>query len=141
MTDAEVFKMLGQSGIAVGALWILARVVAKIGERMIAAIDRVGIKIDAHTTADTAAIGSLRQDVAVLDGRMQQFRDDWADQLTPVTRARYDGDRVRDEPWRPGHERDRGLPLAEPLVEPRPSTGEYSIRPPSQRDIRSKRPR
>lgn len=73
MNEVELVKMLGQSGIAVGALYVLARIVWRVGERMIAAIDRVGQKIDDHTKADTAAlaavstnVSSLRQDIAVL---------------------------------------------------------------------------
>lgn len=82
MDDANILQLLGQAGIGVGALIILARVVFKIGERMIAAIDRVGSKIDEHTKADTEALGALRQDVAVLNGRVEQALD-WKER-TPV---------------------------------------------------------
>lgn len=82
MDDSNIMQLLGQAGLGVGALVILARVVLKIGERMIAAIDRVGTKIDDHTKADTEALGALRQDVAVLNGRVEQALD-WKER-TPV---------------------------------------------------------
>jgi hypothetical protein len=110
MTDLEVWKLLGQGGFAVALLFMIY----KLGLRGVAAIDRVGVKMDGfggqvneHTKADLAAqaevrrevtaagnaimgaIGNLREDVAVLDARQEQMRLDWADQMTPVTAERY----------------------------------------------------
>lgn len=77
MENLDFVKLAGQGGIAVAALWVLAKMVYKIGERMIAAIDRVGTKIEEHTKADLIAhadvgnqVGDLRQDVAVLSERV-----------------------------------------------------------------------
>lgn len=72
MNDVDLIKLLGQSSVAVAALFVLAKIVAKIGDRMIAAIDRVSARIDEHTKTDTLAladvgnqVGALRQDIAV----------------------------------------------------------------------------
>lgn len=77
MDNIDFVKLIGQGGIAVAALAVLAKMVYKIGERMIAAIDRVGSKIEEHTKADLLAhadvgnqVGDLRQDVAVLSERV-----------------------------------------------------------------------
>lgn len=77
MYDVDFIKLIGQGGIAVAALFVLARIVYRIGERMIAAIDRVGSKIEEHTKVDAMAVadvsnqvGDLRQDVAVLSERV-----------------------------------------------------------------------
>lgn len=141
MTDVEIVKLLGSGGIAVVALVILARIVGKIGDRMILAIDKIGEKVDVfgskledHTRTDVASISELRQDVAVIDGRIQQFQTDWADALTPVTRARVDD--AREEPWRPAPEPERHRP-----AKPERPSGEYSVRPPSERDARDPRRR
>ena len=77
MDNIDFVKLVGQGGIAVAALFVLAKMVYRIGERMIAAIDRVGSKIEEHTKADLLAhadvgnqVGDLRQDVAVLSERV-----------------------------------------------------------------------
>lgn len=87
MDDSNILQLLGQAGIGVGALIILARVVFKIGERMIAAIDRVGVKIDEHTKADTEALTDLRQDVAVLTAKIDE-RGVTPIEGVPITRPR-----------------------------------------------------
>jgi hypothetical protein len=91
MDQIDVVKLLGQSGIAVTALYVLARIVWRVGERMIAAIDRVGVKIEEHTKADTAAlaavsvhVSSLRQDIAVLSGRVDTVIEWGGSERTPV---------------------------------------------------------
>lgn len=82
MNEIDLIKLLSQSGVAVVALWILGRVVWRVGERMIEAIDKVVTKLDEHTAADLKAVADLRQDVAVLNGRVEQVID-WQDR-TPI---------------------------------------------------------
>ena len=82
MNELDIIKPLGQSGVAVIALVILGRVVWRVGERMIAAIDRVTSKLDEHTVADTRALGDLRQDIAVLSSRVDAAIE-WQER-TPV---------------------------------------------------------
>lgn len=114
MTELEVLKIFGQGGFAVALLVVIY----KIGLRAVAAIDRVGLKMESfgvtvndHTKADLAAqsdvrrdmaaathdivgaIGELRGDVAVIDTRQQQMYRDWIDQLTPVSAERYHAER------------------------------------------------
>jgi len=91
MDNVDFVKLLGQGGIAVVALWVLSKMVYKIGERMIAAIDRVGVRIDEHTKADLMAqadvanqVGDLRQDIAVLSTRVDTVLElEWSER-TPV---------------------------------------------------------
>lgn len=92
MDQIDYVKLLGQGGISVVALFALARIIARIGERMIAAIDRIGIKIDDHTKADTQAlaavsvhVSSLRQDFAVLASRVDTVIEWGVGERTPVT--------------------------------------------------------
>lgn len=143
MNDLDLVKLLGQSGIAVAALYVLAWLVKRVGERMIAAIDRVGVKIDEHTKADTqalaqvgVAVGELRLDIAVLGQRVDTVID-WGER-TPVGGQFVESLPIHrkpeelDEPERPERsprERQTQTP-----------TGEYSFRrPPPERSDRSDR--
>lgn len=127
--DADLVKLVTQSGVAVAALVVLAKIVARVGERMILAIDRVSIKIDEHTKTDTLAladvgnqVGALRQDIAVLASRVDTVID-WGER-TPVGGFR--------EPAAPDREADtrRSTGVMRSI---RPE-GEYSIpRPPPGR--------
>lgn len=127
MNEVEIFRMVGQGGIAVGALIILARVVYRIGERMIAAIDRVGTRIDDHTKEDLAAVAELRQDIAVLDARVEQAidirRELWEHEPTPV------GGRMTTPVGT--------IPIPVARDKPRPA-GEYSHRPGTERGPRGR---
>lgn len=75
MNEAEILKLLGQGGFAGLALFVIGRVFWRVGERLIAAIDRIGVKIDDHTEKDTRAVGELRQDIAVLSARVETAID------------------------------------------------------------------
>lgn len=115
MDQIDYVKLLGQGGIAVAALLALARIVYRVGERMIVAIDRVSLKIDEHTKADTSAlaavstnVSSLRQDIAVLSERVDTVIE-WNERTTPVAGI---------------HHRPE---LPEPELPQRP-TGEYSYK-------------
>lgn len=131
MNDIEVFKLLGQSGIAVAALAVLARIVWRVGERMIVAIDKIGDKIDSHTKADTAALasvgaelGALRQDLAVLGSRVDTVID-WGER-TPVGLNFVESLPIH----APREERARtprsGVPQRARTAPERPDGGEYS---------------
>jgi hypothetical protein len=79
MENADYFKLLGQSGIAVVALLVLGRVVHRIGERLIDSVDRLIAKLDEHTKADLAAQAEVRADLEAI-----QVRIDTAMDLTPI---------------------------------------------------------
>jgi len=75
VNEAEVLKLLSQSGLTGVALFVIGRIFWRVGERLIAAIDRIGVKIDDHTERDTRAVGELRQDIAVLSTRVDTAID------------------------------------------------------------------
>lgn len=86
MDNIDFVKLVGQGGIAVAALAVLARIVYRIGERLIAAIDRLGDRVGEHEKSTALSIadvgnqvGDLRQDVAVLSTRVDTVLD-----FTPV---------------------------------------------------------
>jgi hypothetical protein len=79
MENADYFKLLGQSGIAVVALLVLGRIVHRIGERLIASVDKMIEKLDEHTKADLAAMAEVRADLEAI-----QVRIDTALDLTPI---------------------------------------------------------
>jgi hypothetical protein len=110
--DTELIKEIAKYGVggilAAALLWLLARVVFKIGERLIAAIDRLGVKwettserivarLDEHTKADIGAIAMLVNRIDVLETKIDQharvtegLRDDVQEMLerTPVEHLR-----------------------------------------------------
>lgn len=88
---AEIAKGAGLGMIALAALLILGRVVARIGERMIQAIDKVSTRIDEHSKEDIGAIGDLSERIARLEGKI-----DIAMEFTPVENAR--ARRAKSEP-------------------------------------------
>jgi hypothetical protein len=94
MDNADFLKLLGQSGIAVVALLSLGRIVQKIGERLIDAIDKLTSKLDEHTKADLAAMAEVRADLEAI-----QIRIDTAMDLTPIRGAK----RVKTSPGVPGY--------------------------------------
>ena len=79
METADFLKLLGQTGITGVALLVLGRIIYRIGERMIAAIDKVTMKIDEHTKADLVAMSEVREDLATI-----QIRIDTALDITPI---------------------------------------------------------
>lgn len=72
MSDLDLVKLLGQGGITITALGVLAVLLWRIGNRMIAAIDRVGLKVEEHTKTDIAAHGGLGVQFGVLREEVQR---------------------------------------------------------------------
>lgn len=66
----ETIKLIAQTGtlggVVVVSLYFLGRVVLRVADRMIAAIDRVGVKIDEHTEIDTKALSDLKTELVTL---------------------------------------------------------------------------
>lgn len=122
MNELDLLKLLGQGGITVVALLVLGRIVFRIGERMVAALDRIGSKLDDHTRADTDAIHGLRQDVAVLSGRVETALS-WSDR-TPVEM--------------PGPQVPPFAAPQTPTPVPRETSGQYSYRRPAGSGGRSR---
>lgn len=80
--DAELLKILGPYGLGGVIVFLLWR----IGERLIAALDRLGGKFEEHTKADLEHHAHVRE--TVMDMQQQvahmQGRIDVALELTPV---------------------------------------------------------
>lgn len=76
----ETVKLIAQTGtlggMVVVSLYFLGRVVLKVADRLIAAIDRVSTKMDEHTANETAHVGELRADIAVIRDRLGLGSDD-----------------------------------------------------------------
>lgn len=83
MEDQQLWGVLGQAGIGVGALIILSRVVWRIGERMIEAIDKLSSRVDEHTKLDLAHHAKVSERLAGLEGMIEGVLDQ-ADRFTPV---------------------------------------------------------
>lgn len=84
--DEQLIKIVAQYGIGGVFALVLGRIMWRIGERMIAAIDGLGVKweaastkmaerFDAHTKADVEAIGALTRKVEHLDGKFDAVLD------------------------------------------------------------------
>lgn len=83
MTEDQVVQLLAGSGIAGGLVMLMGRIVMRVAERMIAAIDRVGVKIDDHTTKDLEHHADVREAVARMETRLDE-QADWRERSTPV---------------------------------------------------------
>ncbi len=68
--DLDILKLVGGSGLA-GALLLI---IWRVGNAMVGAIDRLGIKVDSHTEKDVEHHGMVRADVAELRGDMRELR-------------------------------------------------------------------
>lgn len=79
MDNPEFLKLLGQGGITVVALLFLGRIVQRIGERLIEAVDKLRGEVTEHTKADLAAHAEVRADLEGLHVRIDTAMD-----LTPV---------------------------------------------------------
>ena len=66
----QISSIVSSAGVAGVLLWILARVVMRVADRMIAAIDKVGEKIDRHTENESAHVGELAKELAALRGHL-----------------------------------------------------------------------
>lgn len=62
MDGSDIGKLIGQGGIAAAALLVLGKLVWMIGVRIVAAIDA----LRGAVVAFTAALGEVRQDLAIL---------------------------------------------------------------------------
>ncbi len=132
MNEIDLLKLLGQGGITLVALIVLGRIVFRIGERMVVALDRIGSKLDDHTRADTDAIHGLRQDVAVLSSRVETAIA-WSDR-TPVEMAGPQTPPFGVPQTPPPLRRDASAPTQVP----RETSGQYSYRRPAGSGGRSR---
>lgn len=67
VTPEDALKLFGGGGFAGALLYLLYLV----GSRMVAAIDRVASKVDAHTTADIASHADMREAIVRLDEKLE----------------------------------------------------------------------
>jgi hypothetical protein len=79
MSDIDVWKLLAQYGLAGIFAGIIGWIIYRIGLRMIAAIDKLIDKIDAHTKIDVEYHNEVQQELLGLRTRI-----DTALELTPV---------------------------------------------------------
>jgi hypothetical protein len=79
VTDLDIWKLLAQYGLAGVFAGIIGWILYRVGLRMIAAIDKLVDKIDAHTKVDVEYHNEVREDLAALRSRI-----DTALELTPV---------------------------------------------------------
>ena len=79
MEDNQIIGIIGQGGIA-GALIL---VIYKIGSKLVEVIEKLGTKVDDHTTKDLAAMSAVREDLAALDAKIDVIAD-----LTPIRGVR-----------------------------------------------------
>jgi hypothetical protein len=119
MDQVDLLKLLGQGSITVAALIILGRIVYRIGERMIAALDKLIHKLDEHTKADTAAWNEVRTDLAALKENVSltmAWTGATPPQGTPI---------VGPVPYPVARERSQraGEPEHGPIAQPRPGRG------------------
>lgn len=79
MNETDILKFLGPYGAVAVVVYLLGRVVlrlvARFFERLIAALDRVGAKVDAHTEVDKSAHAEVRAAIERLDGRVTEIID------------------------------------------------------------------
>lgn len=78
--DAEALKLLGGGSLAAALLALIYIV----GMRMVAAIDRIGTKVDNHTTVDIAHHAEVREELVAMSARIDTALD-----LTPVRPQRH----------------------------------------------------
>lgn len=95
MDSLDVWKLLAQYGLAGIFAGIIGWIIYRVGLRMIAAIDKLVDKIDAHTKLDIEYHNEVQQEIIALKARI-----DTALELTPV-----EGVRVKTSP--------RGVPIGE----------------------------
>jgi hypothetical protein len=70
MDSIELLKLLGQSGVAVLALLVLGRIVYRVGERMVVAIDAIRVAVQEHTKIDLEHHGKVAVAIERLDSRI-----------------------------------------------------------------------
>lgn len=94
--ELDIWKVLAQYGLAGIFAGIIGWILYRVGLRMIAAIDKLVDKIDAHTKVDIDYHNEVQQEIVALKSRI-----DTALELTPVEGHR----RPRSEPGvpRPGY--------------------------------------
>lgn len=70
----ETIKLIAQTGtigaVCVVSLYFLGRVIMKVAERMILAIDGVRTELRDHTANEQAHVGELQSDIAVIKDRL-----------------------------------------------------------------------
>lgn len=83
MENLDIWKVLAQYGLAGIFAGIIGWILYRVGLRMIAAIDRLVDKIEAHTKVDVEYHNEVQQELTALRSRI-----DTALELTPVETPR-----------------------------------------------------
>lgn len=94
MTGDDFIKLLTQSGAVGAMLFILGRIAWIVGNRMISAIDRIGVKLDEHTTKDVAAWTDVGHRLSHIEGKIGDRA------LTPIEGTPIITDPYREPPRR-----------------------------------------
>lgn len=69
--DVEALKLISQGGIAAALLGLIYLV----GMKLVAAIDRIGLKLDEHTKTDVEHHGEVKEAVVGLHGKIDGLLD------------------------------------------------------------------
>ena len=99
MDDALIHALTnlgGTAAVVVGVVYIAWKVIARIMERMIAAIDAAAQRIAEHTTKDLEHHAEVKEAVIRLEGKMDGILD-W-NERTPVEGPSKPGKRQRTNP-------------------------------------------
>lgn len=90
MDDAAILKAItsAPAGVALASVlvYVLYRVLSRVAERWIAALDRVSASVDAHTRVDLEHHAEVREAVVRLETKLDS-QQNWRDR-TPAERPR-----------------------------------------------------
>lgn len=82
MTSDDFIKLLGQGGVTAALLFILGKIIWRVADRMITAIDRISAVVAEHTKTDLEHHADVKEVVARMDAKLDATLD-WQER-TPV---------------------------------------------------------
>lgn len=102
MDETAVIDAIAKTGVGGAIVFVLFRVLSKIFERMIAAIDRIAARVDEHTAKDLEHHGEVRDAVTRMEAKLDSAR---------LSKVRSDrADRARRSDGQPRSTRGRVAP-------------------------------
>lgn len=110
MDDAAILKAItsAPAGVALASVlvYVLYRVLSRVAERWIAALDRVSASVDAHTRVDLEHHAEVREAVVRLETKLDS-QQNWRDRTPTERPQRVDLDEDTGEQRRLASERHR----------------------------------
>lgn len=119
MESADLVKLIGGGGLSAALLWIIYKIATesvrsfiteqvKAMDRTVAAVERIGVKLDDHTTAEVAHHNDVRDAVVRLEGKIDGANDERARSgLTPIEGVPHYSPRAQSEPGIYGVKKNR----------------------------------